>query len=304
MLKARENKASIIRFARQNTEVQHLVPTEQEWSICETMERVLEPFYDFTRSVSKDQPCLPETLGIMWGLDDLLDDVSKADGQFGDVGNDIRAAFAAGVKQVEEYTSLINDNIMYCAAAVLDPRIKCNLIKEQYGDKAPDIIERMRDYLKKEYQKPLLPLAPSAEVKLPPGASVHQLGLLRRARKSTGSAICDLDRYLDTPSLDWDEADESNYYPDWVLKWWKANAFQFPLMAMAARDLLAVPGSEVDVERLFCGGRDLLGIRRFGLKSETMRILTLLKAYFERKLNDGKAILPEVRISSIYSGKY
>jgi hypothetical protein len=54
MLKAQENKASITRFARQNIEVQHLVPTEQEWSICEIMERVLEPFYDFTRSVSKE----------------------------------------------------------------------------------------------------------------------------------------------------------------------------------------------------------------------------------------------------------
>jgi hypothetical protein len=65
-------------------------------------------------------------------------------------------------------------------------------------------------------------------------------------------------------------------------------------MAMAARDLLAVPGLEVDVERLFCGGWDLLGICRFGLKGETMRILTLLKAYFERQLNTGKATLPEV----------
>jgi len=64
-------------------------------------------------------------------------------------------------------------------------------------------------------------------------------------------------------------------------------------MAIAARDLLAVPGSEVDVERLFCRGRDLLWIRRFGLKGETMRILTLLKAYFERQLIAGKATLPE-----------
>jgi hypothetical protein len=110
--------------------------------------------------------------------------------------------------------------------------------------------------------------------------------------------MCDIDRYFNTPTLDWDEADASNYDPDWVLKWWKANAFQYPLMALAARDLLVVPGLEVDVERLFCGGRDLLGICRSCLKGETMRILTLLKAYFERKLNNGKAPFPDVRISS------
>ena len=136
MLKVQENKASITCFVHQHPEVQYIIPIDEEWSICETMERVLEPFYDFTCSISKDKPCLPETIGIMWGLDDLLDDVKKADGQFGDVGDDIRAAFSAGIEQVEEHTSLISDNVMYYAVAILDPRIKCNLIKEQYGDEA------------------------------------------------------------------------------------------------------------------------------------------------------------------------
>jgi len=88
--------------------------------------------------------------------------------------------------------------------------------------------------------------------------------------------------------------DETNYTPDWVLKWWNANAFQYPAMAKAARALLAVPGSEVDVEQLFSGRRDMLGIRRYALKGETIRILTLLKAYFERQLKNGEAVLPEV----------
>ena len=61
------------------------------------MDRVLEPFYDLTRSVSKAQPCLPDTIGLMLGLDDLLDDVSKANSQFGDVGDDIQEVFKAGI---------------------------------------------------------------------------------------------------------------------------------------------------------------------------------------------------------------
>ena len=56
-------------------------------------------------------------------------------------------------------------------------------------------------------------------------------------------------------------------------------------MAKAVRALLAVPSLEVDVKRLFCRGRDLLGIRRYTLKRETIRILVLLKAYFERQLH-------------------
>lgn len=121
MTKAREFKANITRFGRSHHEVQHLVPTEEEWSKCEIVERVLLPFYDHTRSVSKDSPSLPETLGIMWGLDDLLDDVAKADGQFGDVGDDIRQAFSTGVAELDKYMAYINDNVMYFAAVVLDP---------------------------------------------------------------------------------------------------------------------------------------------------------------------------------------
>ena len=65
-------------------------------------------------------------------------------------------------------------------------------------------------------------------------------------------------------------------------------------MAKAAHTLLTVPRAEVNIERLFCGGRDLLGIQQYALKGHIMRVLTILKAFFERKLAEGKAVLPEV----------
>jgi hypothetical protein len=34
-------------------------------------------------------------------------------------------------------------------------------------------------------------------------------------------------------------------------------------MAMAARDYVAIPVSEVSVERMFNTGRDILGVRRY-----------------------------------------
>jgi hypothetical protein len=91
------------------------------------------PFYDHTRSVSKDQPCLLETIEIMWGLDDLLDDIQNSDSfnsKFGDISDDIRDAFKAGIETVDNWMKDINDNIMYYAAHILDPRIKTILIRE------------------------------------------------------------------------------------------------------------------------------------------------------------------------------
>jgi hypothetical protein len=48
-------------------------------------------------------------------------------------------------------------------------------------------------------------------------------------------------------------------------------------MAAAARDFLAIPASEVVVERLFSTERDLRGVRRYGMKADTMRIFMLMK---------------------------
>jgi len=311
MFKARANKGAIGRFARAHPEVQHLVPSDDEWTTCEVMERCLEPFYDWTRAVSRDKPSLPDAIGIMWGLDDLLQDVKNQCGQFSNAGNDIRKAFDAGVEVIEDYQMLINDNIMYYAAHVLDPRVKFNLIDEQCDDPM-QVKKDVRDFFKREWLtgQPPKRSVPAGEIKAPKGASQHSLNLLRRAKVSSDSGVCDIDRYLDAPAITWDDEDETNYDPDWILKWWKTSAGQFPYMAKAARALLAVPSAEVDVERLFSGGRDLLGIRRFGLNGESMRILTLLKAYFERlhASQDTEFChvvqLPEVRLQLSLIGKY
>ena len=48
-------------------------------------------------------------------------------------------------------------------------------------------------------------------------------------------------------------------------------------MAAAARDYLAIPASEVSVERLFNAGRDMIGLRRFCLHATTLRQLSILR---------------------------
>jgi hypothetical protein len=50
-----------------------------------------------------------------------------------------------------------------------------------------------------------------------------------------------------------------------------------PQMAAAARDFLAIPASEVAVERLFSRAGDLIGDRRGPINGETMRILMLME---------------------------
>ncbi len=52
-------------------------------------------------------------------------------------------------------------------------------------------------------------------------------------------------------------------------------------MAQVARDYLHIPIAEVDVERLFSAGRDLIGLRRYSLLPSTMRVLMLLRSQLQ-----------------------
>jgi hypothetical protein len=61
------------------------------------------------------------------------------------------------------------------------------------------------------------------------------------------------------------------------VNYWDANKSEFPGMAAAARDYLAIPASEVDIERLFSIGRDILGVRRWSMNADTMGILIILR---------------------------
>jgi hypothetical protein len=72
-------------------------------------------------------------------------------------------------------------------------------------------------------------------------------------------------------------------YNQWLLSWRRSHTDEFPHIAAAERYYLAIPASEVAVERLFNKGRDLLGLRRHSLNAETMRKLILLRDMYIRK---------------------
>ena len=96
--------------------------------------------------------------------------------------------------------------------------------------------------------------------------------LLKRLQPRNQPLISDIDLYFNSPWVQMIDMKDSN----WLCNWWRTNKAEYPRMAAAARDYLAIPASEVAVERLFNAGRDILGIRRHSISSETMRMLMLM----------------------------
>jgi hypothetical protein len=65
---------------------------------------------------------------------------------------------------------------------------------------------------------------------------------------------------------------------DWILNWWQSHEAEYPIMSQVARDYLAIPASEVDVERLFSISRDLIGLQRHSLSIDPMRAIMMIKS--------------------------
>jgi hypothetical protein len=74
------------------------------------------------------------------------------------------------------------------------------------------------------------------------------------------------------------------FYEANILEWWKINAGRFPNLARMARDILAVQGGSVGVERVFSMARDVVPYRRSRLKSSTIRASMLVKSYEHEEL--------------------
>jgi hypothetical protein len=62
---ARANRGAFTLFVRSYPQAATLLLTPTDWEVCEIIEKVLAPFYEFTLQVSKDEPSLPESLGVM-----------------------------------------------------------------------------------------------------------------------------------------------------------------------------------------------------------------------------------------------
>jgi len=233
--------------------------------------------------LSNQVPNLSQYLGIMWGIEDLLDDVSSGGTNYGDIEPGLRAAFEAGKQALMKWKNAMEENEIYFAAHILDPIIKFALIQEQYGDGANAIIDDVKAWCKKRYPPTTRRIEPQVNQEKPDKVSIHEWALLQRLREADAVAAPQIgfgdswDRYFTEDRVRNYEYDDQ----DWTLQWWKANGINYPDPARAARDLLAIPSAEVDIERLFSEGRDAIGVRRMAMEADTMRIVRLMKSHWD-----------------------
>ncbi|KAJ5894613.1 hypothetical protein N7495_006304 [Penicillium taxi] len=258
---------------------------EEDWIWLSHLHHVLAKLDRFTAFVSKRQPHISFTVPVYYGLDDLLHNVASRQEGFEGLPRDIAGAVENSIQKYKKYYYYMDATDLYYIALLLDPRIKGSLLKKHLLPNEPEvamnIIQAIREKLECSY-----PPATSSDDLIrgqpqPKKQRVDSMeyedndihGLLERAIAAEDADQSEFDRYFDAPQVR-DRDSLSN--PAWLCDWWGAHKHDFPRLAAAARDYLAIPASEVSVERLFNRGRDVLAIRRHRMSGETMRILMLL----------------------------
>jgi len=269
-------KLQLIQYIKDEPELEQLILLPQDWELLKQLCDVLKSFSEYTKALSEGRPTITTAFGVYFELSDLLKSVTLRTGQWASYHQSITTAVQAGLVKFEKYWSLLDNQLIYYIAAVLDPRIKGLWLQKklQNGDA---IVAKVRQFLCSKYKLPDSAQTVESEAsEFAKTKTSTQLRMLREVQSNTISKANDIDRYFDLPVVNWDGGDD----PDWLIRWWRNNSTEFPLMSLVARDYLAIQAAEVDVERVFCMGRDLIGLRRYSMGGETMRVLMLLQAQY------------------------
>lgn len=248
--------------------------TAEDWDRLQQIEVVLARFEEFTLAVSKRQPQITLAIPIYYELHDLLHDAESRGGEFSNLHPEVSTAAATGLRKFQKYYDLMDSQDAYYVALILDPRFKTLLLEKELGKvTAPKVITHIKELLHEQY-----PLVTETSTTPPRDSLTQEKSIEARVLQRLQPKkryLSDIDRYFEDDVIMIDESATKD--KNWLLSWWRAHGDEYPRLAAAARDYLAIPASAVSVERLFNKGRDLLGVRRNALNGETMRRLTLVR---------------------------
>lgn len=286
MLKgALEAQTEATEYIRMNSEISFLRLTDADYSTIREIVRDLALFEEFARFVSSPRPQISFSLGVYWGLFDLLQEASYREGNFRDCPDDIAEATKAGMLKFHKYYSFMDESNTYYTAAILDPRCKHKKLEKKL-DKADYelIVGDIRSRLHAQYghlsainmklATPSMKQNADSSVDMTCCSIESRMTQAMEEEQNNTPQTSDIDRYFDSDVIE-EIHGGAGTDEDWLLNWWYYHTAEYPCMAAAARDFLAIPATKVAVERLFSGGRDVLGLGRQAMSAETLRVLML-----------------------------
>ncbi|KAM3345688.1 hypothetical protein ACQJBY_020276 [Aegilops geniculata] len=246
------------------------VLSDEEKSVVNSLHSYLEPFYKTTTNLCT---CKLPTVGLVFFFMDHVFELinvchdSSHQKLFEKIARDMS-------KTARDFTSQAY-NIYTFTAAILDPRIKGELIPDALNSTSN--LEDARDHFVRDYssifQAPGNGYSTQQDNTDDGGAFSFAEEIIRKRRRvSMSTAADELTQYLAEPpapiSTD-------------ALEWWRGHSSRYPRLSLMARDFLAIQGTSLDPEELFTSKGDSIHKQQYCLPLSSMQATMCIKSWMQ-----------------------
>ncbi|CAA7268097.1 unnamed protein product [Cyclocybe aegerita] len=253
---------------------------EQEWEALKHVMDWLRSFREATMQMSATKhSMLSTTHAVFRGLqDDIKNILIKLPN---DLDPTLKNGLVEAHRKLSDYFAKFDKSNYYHWAALLDPCISYTMLLDDYKDD-PDLhgaLELAKASLESHFEtfyntpassQSMISSSTSQDSQRSPHKNFASR--YTQKRSSATAERNELWEYFRQT------AEPANFEKTDPLKWWNVRRESFPNLYRLTRDVLCIPGSAVAVERVFSGGRDVIGIQRASLHAQTIRSLMLVKA--------------------------
>ncbi|XP_020532370.1 uncharacterized protein LOC105650639 isoform X2 [Jatropha curcas] len=228
----------------------------------------LEPFYKTTNNICTSKLL---TIGLVLFFMDHISEMITICRECRHSPDWLKNAAEEMAKKARSYNSQVC-NIFTFMTAILDPRIKSELIPESLS--TGNYLEEARNHFIRNYSSSHFPSMASgygAQETEDGGSVSFAEEIARKKRRATlSNATDELTQYLSEPPAP---------IPTDVLEWWKVNSSRYPRLSVMARDFLAVQPTSVAPEEHFCSKGDEIDKQRFSMPHDSTQAILCIRSW-------------------------
>jgi hypothetical protein len=261
-------------------------PSQDEWENAAILCKCLEIFYEATKLLSGSHyPTANLFFSEFCEINLKLIEWDKSKNSF-------IVSMAKSMKEkFDKYWGL--SNAALAVACFLDPRYKMKVVEFYYSEMSDDygyndmyefkkVVQKIYDSYASMYvgseanpmqrSQPRTTRTSQCYVDLNEEPKRKRLSSFLRDHSEVGDELSDFDQYCNDPLLSWKEND----YFD-ILSWWKTHGVKYPILALMARDVLAIPATTVASESAFSLGGRIVNKFRSRLDPQVVEALVCTK---------------------------
>ncbi|XP_015584413.2 uncharacterized protein LOC107262684 isoform X1 [Ricinus communis] len=227
----------------------------------------LEPFYKTTNNICTNKLL---TIGLVLFFMDHISEMITICREARHSPDWLRSAAEEMAKKARSYNSQVC-NVFTYMTAILDPRIKSELIPESLSTE--NYLDEARNHFIRNYSSSHFSSMTSGySQEIEDGSSVSFAEeIARKKRRATMSNATDeLTQYLSEPPAP---------IPTDVLEWWKVNSARYPRLSVMAKDFLSVQPTSVAPEELFCSKGDEIDKQRFCMSHDNAQAILCIRSW-------------------------